>query len=131
MEIDITCGGAGAAEPASLRRWLVEEPQVRRNAVVTLKAPVGAEPGAMGGALEVVNVVLTQGIALGSLVVAVLTWRGTRPRPPQVTLEHDGTVVTLRDGSAEEIERILRLWESAATRGPLPAPSPDTSGDDV
>lgn len=69
------------------------------------------------GALEIVNVVIANGIALGSLVTAVAAWRGSRSRPPQVRLERNGVVVTLQDASPEEVERILRVWNDGAVAG--------------
>ncbi|MFE6737459.1 hypothetical protein ACFVGL_02395 [Streptomyces tubercidicus] len=87
----------------------MDEPELRGRAGVSLEAEP-SEPGQMGGGLELVNVVLSNSIALGSLVTAVATWRGSRPRPPQIRLERDGVVVTLQDGSPEAVERILRVW---------------------
>jgi hypothetical protein len=119
VEIDITFGHAptgarptGVGEDAtSLRRWLMADPDLRGHAVVSVR-PEAAEPGQMGGALDVVNVVLANSIALGSLITAVVTWRGSRPRPPRITLERDGSVVTLYDSSPELVERVLREWNA-------------------
>ncbi|MGW3007334.1 effector-associated constant component EACC1 [Streptomyces sp. NPDC001219] len=118
-------GEAGAAEGAvSLYRWLVAEPELRGRARVSLGAEQ-PEPGHMGGGtLDLVNVVLANGIALGSLITAVATWRGSRPRPPQIRLERDGVVVTLQDASPEAVERVLRVWNESGA----PAPAP-TDGD--
>ncbi|MEU1401456.1 hypothetical protein ABZ471_03670 [Streptomyces sp. NPDC005728] len=125
MEITITCG-EGSADASSLHRWLMAERTLRGHAVVSVR-PAVQEQGQMGGALDVVNVVLSNGIALGSLITAVLTWRSSRPRPPRLTLERDGSLVTLYDGSPELVERILREWNAAggpdATTDP-PAAAP-------
>lgn len=71
----------------------------------------------MGDALEVVNVVLANSIALGSLVTAVVAWRGSRARAPQVRLERNGVVVTVQDSSPETVERILAMWNGSAASG--------------
>ncbi|MFF3542492.1 hypothetical protein [Streptomyces platensis] len=122
MEVRLSFGGgvgeAGAAEAAvSLYRWLVAEPELRGQVRVSLGAEQ-PEPGHMGGALDLVNVVLANSIALGSLVTAVATWRGSRPRPPQIRLERDGVVVTLQDASPEAVERILRVWNENGAPAP-------------
>ncbi|MGW1793036.1 effector-associated constant component EACC1 [Streptomyces tubercidicus] len=91
----------------------MDEPELQ--AGVSLEAEP-SEPGQMGGGLELVNVVLSNSIALASLVTAVATWRGSRARPPQIRLERDGVVVTLQDGSPEAVEQILRVW-SEGERG--------------
>ncbi|MEV8340989.1 effector-associated constant component EACC1 [Streptomyces niveus] len=71
----------------------------------------------MGDALEVVDVVLANSIALGSPATAVVAWRGSRVRPPQVRLERNGVVVTVQDSSPETVERILAMWNGSAARG--------------
>ncbi|MEU8681202.1 hypothetical protein [Streptomyces sp. NPDC048611] len=128
MEVRLSVGGgvgdggeAGAAEgTVSLYRWLAAEPELRGQARMSLEAEQ-AEPGHMGGALDLVNVVLSNGIALGSLITAVATWRESRPRAPQIRLERDGVVVTVQDASPEEIERVLRVWNESGAPAPAPA----------
>lgn len=123
-------GDETAASASSLYRWLVAEPELRGHAQVSTGARQPA-PGHMGDGLDLVNVVLANSIALGGLVTAVAAWRGSRPRPPQVRLERDGTVITLQDGSPETVERVLRLWNEDTGPGPAtgPAPAP-ADGDD-
>lgn len=113
VEVTVSVGDGveGVEGAVSLYRWLVDEPELRGQAGVSLEAEP-SEPGQMGGGLELVNVVLSNSIALGSLVTAVATWRGSRPRPPQIRLERDGVVVTLQDGSPEAVEQILRVWSA-------------------
>ncbi|MFG2092992.1 hypothetical protein [Streptomyces sp. NPDC048612] len=125
MEVRLSVGGGvgdgGEAEGAvSLYRWLAAEPELRGQARMSLEAEQ-AEPGHMGGALDLVNVVLSNGIALGSLITAVATWRESRPRAPQIRLERDGVVVTVQDASPEEIERVLRVWNESGAPAPAPA----------
>ncbi|MFF4602340.1 hypothetical protein ACFY12_06210 [Streptomyces sp. NPDC001339] len=116
-------GGEGADCAASLYRWLVADPELSGRAEVS----AGTAPtrqGDMGGALEVVNVVFGDVIALGNLLVAVATWRGSRPRPPHVRIERDGVSITVQDGSPETVERILRAW-GIGSSGDIPGPDRD------
>ncbi|MEV6050273.1 hypothetical protein [Streptomyces sp. NPDC052107] len=113
MEFVIGIGGgtaSGEGLEASLRRWLAADPELRGEVAVV--APPGLPaPGAMGGGgLDVVNVVVSNAIALGSLLVALAGWRSARPRPPQLTLERNGVVVTVHDASPETVEQVLALF---------------------
>lgn len=134
MEVNLTFGEGTAdsgTETAaddtesvlSLYRWLVAEPELRGHARVSTESGSSPAVDYMGDGLELVNVVLANSIALGSLVTAVVTWRGTRPRPPQVRLERDGVVVTLQDNSPEQVERILRMWNEGSVAAPAPGPA--------
>ncbi|MEU6117267.1 hypothetical protein ABZ840_22340 [Streptomyces sp. NPDC047117] len=95
----------------SLYRWLLMDPELRGRAKASI-APAQPGQGHMGGPLEVVNVVVSNTIALGSLLVAVGAWRGSRPRAPEVRLERDGVVVTVQGSSPEVVEQILRTWDA-------------------
>lgn len=112
--------GGQAGHAASLYRWLSSDTELRGLAEVSVGS-VPSPRGAMGGVPELLDVVLANSIALGGLVVAVATWRGSRPQAPQVRIERDGTTVTVRDGSAETVERILRVLGTDAS-GPAPGP---------
>ena len=61
----------------------------------------------MGGAFEVINAVVADGIALGGLVVACATWRSSRPAAPAVRIERDGVTITVEDGSPDTVNRIV------------------------
>ncbi|MFG2289715.1 hypothetical protein ACGFOU_27040 [Streptomyces sp. NPDC048595] len=99
-------GSSSTASVTSLYRWLARDPDVAQQAEITLDpGPVGA--GEMGGAFEVINAVLTHGIALSSLAVACATWRSSRPTAPAVRIEIDGVTVTVEDGSPEAVRRIV------------------------
>ncbi|MET0425707.1 MAG: hypothetical protein ABW046_17700, partial [Actinoplanes sp.] len=93
-------------EVGSLYRWLALDPQVRQEATVSLR-PAPPADGEMGGALEVINVVLSNSIAVGGLLVAVSSWRKSRPRAPRATLEHNGVRIVLEDASPENVRRVV------------------------
>ncbi|MYR78461.1 hypothetical protein K7395_25905 [Streptomyces filamentosus] len=130
MQVNVTFdeGAAGAesggAEAASLCRWLLADSELRGRARVSTGAQRPAA-GHMGDGLELVNVVLANGIALGSLITAVAAWRGSRPRPPQVRLERDGVVVTLQDNSPEQVEQILLMWNARGSSASAPPTGDD------
>ncbi|NEA29646.1 hypothetical protein G3I70_45165 [Actinomadura bangladeshensis] len=102
-------------ETASLYRWLAQDPDVRRDAEVTI-VPAPARPGDMGGSLEVVNVVLSNAIAFSSLVVAVAAWIGSRRSSagPVVRIERDGVAVTISADSPEAVREVLRALDGEA-----------------
>ncbi|MEU9075726.1 hypothetical protein ACFYUY_27225 [Kitasatospora sp. NPDC004745] len=112
--------GEQAEAAGSLRRWLLAEPELR-GSEVRAGAADPAE-GRMGEVLEVVNVVLANGIALAGLVTAVATWRDARRGRPRVRIECGGATVVVEGGSAEEVRRILEQLERPAPPG-LPAQS--------
>ncbi|MEU5989023.1 hypothetical protein ABZ806_08600 [Spirillospora sp. NPDC047418] len=99
-------------EITSLYRWLAQDPDVRRDAKVTI-VPGPARPGDMSGALEVVNVVLSNAIAFSGLVVAVAAWIGSRRSSsgPAVRIERDGVSVTISADSPEAVRDVLRALE--------------------
>lgn len=97
---------SAAASLTSLYRWLAQDPDVAQQAEVALES---GRPGAgeMGDAFEVINVVVTHTLALGSLAVACATWRASRPSAPAVRIERDGVTVTVEDGSPEAVRRVV------------------------
>ncbi|MFE4369113.1 hypothetical protein ACFRMN_12870 [Streptomyces sp. NPDC056835] len=124
MQVAIVIDGEADAESddqplTSLYRWLTQDPDVSRHAVISL-VPEESRAGDMGGAFEVINAVVAQGIALGSLAVACATWRASRSAAPVVRLERDGVTVTVEDGSPETVTRIVDA---------LNRPQPEARGD--
>ncbi|MFE2498494.1 hypothetical protein ACFXKX_35460 [Streptomyces scopuliridis] len=124
MQVAIVIDGEGGGESddqlsTSLYRWLTQDPEVSRHATISL-VPEESRAGDMGGALDVINAVVTHGIALGNLALAVATWRASRPAAPVVRLERDGVTVTVEDGSPDTVSRIVDA---------LNRPQPNTRGD--
>ncbi|MFI9051142.1 hypothetical protein [Streptomyces sp. NPDC053427] len=131
MQVDIVVDGETDGENdgrslTSLYRWLASDPDAGRRATLSL---VPGRPGAgdMGGAFDVINAVVANGIALGGLAVACATWRASRPAAPAVRIERDGVTITVEDGSPDTVNRIVE----ALGRPPLPDGDgdPDADGD--
>ncbi|MFJ1744864.1 hypothetical protein ACIOJD_01280 [Streptomyces sp. NPDC088116] len=111
MQVDIIVDGEGSDEfLTSLYRWLAQDPDVRYQARVSL-SPRQTGPGEMGGALEVINAVVTNGIALGGLAVACATWRAARPAAPAVRIQRGEVTITVEDGSPDTVNRIVEALE--------------------
>lgn len=117
-----------------LYMWLRDD-DIRRSVPVRL-TPTAPVPGQMGGALEVINALVSNGIALGGLLMAIVAWRESRPRAPRVRIERDGTVVELTGSSPEEIRRVVealapeepgRSEEPGSSQEPGPSQEPSPS----
>lgn len=116
MDVHVSVGGTSDdAALASLFRWLTQDPDVGRGAKVAIE-PSSGRPGDMGGAVETLNVVLSNSIALGSLIVAVASWLGSRARGTTVHIERNGVKVTIHDDSTEAVQRVLDALEGGGER---------------
>jgi hypothetical protein len=106
IKVSIRIDGEDDQAAGSLYRWLTLDPQVRRDTMVSIvSAPPGA--GEMGGSLEAIDVLIGNGLAIGSLLLAISSWRTSRPRPPTIRIERDGVSITIEDASPETVRRIV------------------------
>src|SRR5690606_38432819 len=103
-------------ELSSLRAWLLREPGLRGGmAKVTAGGVTG--PGHMGAeGLELINVVLSNAIALGSLIVSIASWRASRPRRPPVHIETNGVSVVVHTNDPEDLRAIVEALTRTTTR---------------
>lgn len=109
MAIQIRVSGPSAdTELASLYVWIRDEPDIRRHAQVSL---LSAEqgPADMGTAFDVIQLVVDSGFQAANLALAYAAWRATRPRPPQVTIQHNGVTVTLDGSTSDDVEAIVQI----------------------
>lgn len=106
MSLEISIADDDGRVLTSLRRWLNQDPDVLRACEVTVP-PNPGRPGDQGGAIDVINVVMTQGIGLANFALAYATWRRARPDAPVVKLERGGVTLTVTDGSPETVQRII------------------------
>ncbi|MGW2960784.1 effector-associated constant component EACC1 [Streptomyces sp. NPDC001220] len=99
---------------SDLYRWLREDPDVRRHATVELM-PSGRPGGAMG-AVEIIDLVLSQGFSALNLAMSYAAWRTARPAAPPITITVTATdrPLTVDDASEETIRRIVQALQSTA-----------------
>nr|BEK65739.1 hypothetical protein KPHV_29660 [Kitasatospora purpeofusca] len=116
-------------ESEALLRWLREERSLRGQARISAHRSQPPAPGEMGGiSLEVVNVVLSNAIALSSLLTTIAAWRSSRPAPrPSVTIEANGASVTVETSDPEIIRSLV---EALRRNDACPGSEPGAPGAD-
>lgn len=106
MEVRIGMAGEGGGqEMLSLFRWLSRDPDARRY------APVSLEDDGSGdtmGAADVISAVLTQVTSIGTLAVAIASWRDARAQAVSVRIAAGDRSVIITTQSAEEVQAILQ-----------------------
>ncbi|MGW2826105.1 effector-associated constant component EACC1 [Streptomyces sp. NPDC001443] len=101
--------------------WLGQEPAVRRAAALTLRER-SAQPGSMGGVLDVLQLVTGNGWSAASFVLSVAAWRQTRPRAPQITIRRGDTEISISDGTETELRHVLAVLEGRSGAGESDGP---------
>jgi hypothetical protein len=81
MQIEVRVDGE--ADLRTLSSWLANEPGVSR---CEMTAPPVA-PGEQGALFDVIQVVLSDGLALASLIVSIKQWQAARPSAPDVVVK--------------------------------------------
>ncbi|MFG3708343.1 hypothetical protein ACGF7U_26905 [Micromonospora sp. NPDC047670] len=108
----------GAEEIHTLYVWLRSDLELARGAEV---CAVATDPTRMG-ALEVIDVVLTQATSLSALALAVVSWRQSRSRPEPVTITRpDGGTLTIGDPRQVDAE-VIRAFLADDATGPGEGP---------
>jgi hypothetical protein len=108
MQVTISAEGDSGATN-EFYNWLRLDSDIARSGTVSRQ--VGSGEGHMG-VLELIDVVMSNGIALGSLIVAYASWRQARPKAPPVTFESGGVMITAIDASPETLRRIAEVLRS-------------------
>ncbi|WP_433825804.1 effector-associated constant component EACC1 [Actinoplanes sp. CA-015351] len=99
-----------------LYRWFRDDETLTGQAVEIRE---DEEPTGTMGAAEVIEVVLTHGVALANLAIAYATWRDSRDDDTtEVTFTGDGGSITVKDASPETIERIVAALSEPARPEP-------------
>jgi hypothetical protein len=112
VRVDVGVDG-GESELRSLYGWLRQDVAVRMGARIVLPQPQ-PRAGEMGSVADVVQLVTENGWSAASFVLALSTWRQTRPVRPKITVQRGGTTVTVEGGTDEELLRIVALLEGGA-----------------
>ncbi|MFG2295456.1 hypothetical protein [Streptomyces sp. NPDC048603] len=117
MEVEILSAGQGDDdELRALRAWLRADPQLRGTVIRLVESE---EPETMGGLLEAVHVIISDGSAVGGFAVSLATWLGSRPRARSRRVRVDGREREL-PGRADA-DRVGALLEPGpADREPAP-----------
>jgi hypothetical protein len=114
LEIRIRAEGEGSGEAlVSLHHWLSQDPDVRRAADLRLEASEAAE-GTMSDAFDAIMAIVSNSIALGSLIVAYQSWRDARAHSPKVRIETEGLTVDLTGSSADTVAQIAKAVSGGA-----------------
>ncbi|OKJ90725.1 hypothetical protein AMK31_03140 [Streptomyces sp. TSRI0107] len=117
MEVRIAVAGAESGQGAALidlYRWLRRDPDVHRHAAVGL-APSAPGSGTMG-AVDVIELVVGQGLTALNLALAYAAWRRTRHSAPPLTIHVNGGSLTVHDASEETVRRIVAELSSLEER---------------
>jgi hypothetical protein len=107
----------GGVDGPGLMPWLHTDPVSKQAELST----VAGEPGQMGAG-EIIQAVIEDSTALGSLVVAVATWWDAHRRRPgappvQVMIERGGTSMTVTSADPADIQRIVQSFTCADGEG--------------
>jgi hypothetical protein len=97
------------ADLNSLYHWLSMDDDVTREARLSMGSS-GRRTDAQSP-LDVIDILLSNATAIGSLLIAYSTWRRTRPDKPSITLEIGGTEMTVHDPDDETIQRLIKALE--------------------
>lgn len=106
MRVQVSIIDDQAEEITSLYRWLCDDPDVRREMAPDLKAASTGQ-GDMGGGLDVIELVINEGVPIGTLGVAIMQWLRPRSARPSINLTRADTNVVVTDGQAESFDRAL------------------------
>ncbi|MFD6327719.1 hypothetical protein ACFWOL_34015 [Streptomyces sp. NPDC058442] len=113
VQVSIETGDSGTVI-TDLYRWLRQDDQLRRHAEVRLLPP--RQTGGFMNAVEIIELVVGQGVAVANFAVAYAVWRQGRAATEPVTITVGEASVTVTDGSEEAIRRIVDLLQSERDR---------------
>ncbi|MEU5769736.1 hypothetical protein ABZ782_27850 [Streptomyces asoensis] len=88
-----------------LYRWLLRDQDVQRHTTLQW-VPASPHSGTMG-VVDVINLVVGQGLTALNLALSYAAWRAARPAAPSITISVDGGSLTVHDASEETIRRIV------------------------
>jgi hypothetical protein len=101
-----------------LYRWLRQDPDVGRHTPVALASSTPG--GGSMGAVDVIELIVGQGLTALNLALSYAAWRATRSSAPPITINVNGGSFTVQDASEETVRRIvaeLAALDEGAARG--------------
>lgn len=106
----------GQGEIASLYGWLSQDPDVIREADLSLSSASDQE-SALGPSLEIINIIISNSIAAASVVLAAITlWRQNRSSTPEVRIEAVNTSISVNVSSDDSKVLAQKAAELAKLR---------------
>jgi Effector Associated Constant Component 1 len=81
--------GAEEDELTELYQWLADDPELRLSGI-ELTREERDDAGTMGLSLDAINVLLSNSISLGGLILSYRAWRDSRSKPPKIRIQADG-----------------------------------------
>ncbi|WP_191971441.1 effector-associated constant component EACC1 [Streptomyces luteolifulvus] len=125
MELSIrTDHGAGT----DLYRWLLEDPEAGAHAAGATPAAMDPAGGEMGIGFDVLNLVIPNLIALGSLVVSIATYRlqlqQSTGTAPNVTISQSNVVVVVDGDGTDAVRQLTQALGSAQASSGVTPPTP-------
>ncbi len=116
MRVEIRAAGEdGGDELRDFFGWLTQNEDGPEQLRLETRSTGGAD-GEMGPE-QVIDLMLTQGVALANFALAYVTWRGTRREQPAdgftFRRASDGLTVTVNGGSEEAVRQVLTVLAQA------------------
>ncbi|MEV1070090.1 hypothetical protein [Streptomyces sp. NPDC050263] len=109
-----------------LYRWLRQDSDVRRHSVLEL-VPREQSVTTMG-TVEIIDMVLGQGLTALNLALSYAAWRTARPAAPPITISVGGGSITVHDASEDTIRRIVEALASASAGDPADDATGESGG---
>ncbi|QLH21042.1 hypothetical protein [Streptomyces sp. Rer75] len=105
-----------------LYRWLRQDTDVRAHADLNMI------PSPSRGKLEIIDLVVSQGLGALNLGLSYAAWRAARPTAPAVIISANGRSITVRgECDAETVRHFVEAMESASAPSPTPAADADSA----
>jgi hypothetical protein len=105
----------------SLFRWLKISPEVTRHCQVQLQ---GDESKGTMGSVEIIDIVITNSVAVANLAIAYATFRRMYPKAPDVNVRvGQGPPIRLSSDPQEASKALAEAVENAAEEEPPPPSS--------
>ncbi|WP_223146402.1 effector-associated constant component EACC1 [Streptomyces apricus] len=108
MRILLNIKSQDANDSTSLFRWLNNDPDVYPHCDLR-PIPKDSDPGTMGIDAQAVEAIFSGVLNLASLIVAIASWKSSRPANPDVIINVGDRSITLTGSSHEEIARVTSL----------------------